>query len=94
MAFKLNLVTLDIRKRMVESVDNNKVHDNEKANIPTKDFKDKKQEMDNKESRKGKKKFFTIDAVKNNGKRLDIEAEIDKDILNEESLGIFVDKKK
>ena len=94
MAFKLNLVTLDIRKRMVESVDNNKVHDNEKTNISTKDFKDKKQERDSKESGKGKKKFFTIDATKSNHKRVDIDAEIDKDILSEESLGIFVDRKK
>ncbi len=94
MAFKLNLITRDIRRRMVEAVDNNKVHDNEKANISTKKFKDKKQEMNKKEYKKIKKKFFTIDAIKNNSKKVGINAEIDKDILSGESVGIFVDKKK
>ena len=94
MAFKLNLVTRDIRKRMVEAVDNNKVHNNEKTNIATKEFKDKKQEMNKKKYGKDKKKFFTIDAIKNSSKRVDIDAEIDKDTLNGESLGMFVDKKK
>lgn len=97
MAFKLNLITMDIRKKMVEAVDNKKVHENEKTLISMNDHKDREQKMKDEErenGKRGKKRFFTIGAVKENTKTVDIDAEIDKEALNDGRLGVFVDKKK
>lgn len=94
MAYKLNLVTMDIRKRMVEYVKKYKIHDKEKTYLSTQDYKEEKQEMSKEKSKRRKKRYLTIDAVKNENKRVNINAERDKDKLDEESLGIFIDKKK
>lgn len=94
MAYKLSLVTTDIRKRMVEAVDKEKVHDNEKTYISTKEYKDRQQDEYNSNTSKSKKRYLTVNAVKEGNKRVKVEAEMDKSILDDSSLGIFIDKKK
>lgn len=92
MAYKLSLVTTDIRKRMAESVKEEKIHDKEKTYISTKEYKHKQQEKYNPHT--NKKRYLTIDAVKKENKKLKVDAEIDKDVLDDESLGIIIDQKK
>lgn len=94
MAYKLNLVNLDIQQKMAEAIKGDKVHNNEKTYISTNEDNERKQLQEKNESKKSKKRYHTVNAVKINKAKLNIKAEIEKDVLKDNSIGLFIDMKK
>ncbi|MCR4943228.1 MAG: hypothetical protein K5986_01950 [Clostridium sp.] len=95
MPYQLSLITTDIRKKIVEAVKKEKIHNKERALVSADDQKKREYENGGKDSSTRKKKrYLTIDAVKEENKKLKIDVEMDEDVLSDESLGMFIDKKK
>lgn len=98
MEFKLNKVDSDIRERIKESTNPNKIHADKETSM-IKRFKDdegknKKQKNKKNNSKNLKKRYITIDGVKYYGEKIHVDAE-KEEIVNElNSKGIMLDVKK
>lgn len=95
MEFKLNKIDTDIRKRMQEERNTDKVHSGSSITVrrdlkDDKDTDDKKHEM---EKRK-EKKFLTINGVKYEQEKVAIKVEKIENIDEENSKGRVLDAKK
>lgn len=78
MEFKLNKIDTDIRKKMQEETKDDKVHSGKAINVH-KDLKEEKNETTNEKHIPAtdaiKKRYITIDVVKDNHENIDIKAE-------------------
>lgn len=91
MEFKLNKIDTDIRKKMQEEIKEDKVHSGKGINIK-KDIKDERHEnIQNLNDEEIKKRYITIDGVKENYKNIDIKAEKIEEINQENSKGRVLD---
>ncbi|MDU4800947.1 MAG: hypothetical protein E6X81_08095 [Clostridium butyricum] len=94
MEFKLNKIDTDIRKKMQEDIKDDKVHSGKGVTIK-KDIKDEKyEEMQDSNDEEIKKRYITIDGVKDNYKNIDINVEKVEEINEENSKGRILDTTK
>lgn len=92
MTIRINQVSVDIRENLNPEVKDDQVSRKAELLIDNKMKKPFKNE-ENKKGGKEKKKYLTIDGIKNN-KNIEIEAVIEKEDLGDNSTGIFIDSKK
>lgn len=93
MPYQLSLITTEIRRKIVESVKQEKIHDKEKVLISDRESKNREYKNSEKNTTKEKKRYLTVDAIKDNSEKLEVDVEMDEDVLNDKSLGMFIDKK-
>ncbi|NOW89434.1 hypothetical protein OD350_18650 [Clostridium beijerinckii] len=96
MEFRLNKIDTDIRKKMQEKIKTDKIHENEKISVRkdiTEDkHKGKSSDKEN-DTKKAKKRFYTVDGIKYKGV-LEIEAQKEQFLDKENYKGIKLDVKK
>lgn len=94
MEFKLNKIDTDIRKKMQEEIKEDKVHSGKGITIK-KDIKDEKHEnTETLNEEEHRKRYITIDGVKDNHKNIDIRAEKVEKINESNSKGRILDTTK
>ncbi len=94
MEFKLNKIDTDIRKNIQEETKEDKIHSGKSINIK-KDIKDeKREEMKGNNQEEIKKRYITIDGVKDNHKNIDIKVEKVEKINESNSKGRILDTTK
>lgn len=96
MEFKLNKIDTDIRDKIYESTKADKVHGRKEENGITKlkDY-DEQKEKNNKQKRRNlEKKYITIEGIKYDSAKVNIEAEKIETINEENSKGRILDAKK
>lgn len=94
MEFKLNKVDTDIRKKMQEEIKDDKVHSGKSISVK-KDIKDERhQEIQDVNDEDIKKRYITIDGVKDNHKNIDIKVEKLEEINESNSKGRILDTMK
>ena len=97
MEFKLNKIDTDIRKKMQEETKEDKVHSGKAINV-NKDLKEEKNQIINEKrippKDEVKKRYITIDVVKNNHENIDIKAEKIEKINEGNSKGRILDTTK
>jgi hypothetical protein len=92
--FKLNKIDTDIRKNIQEETKEDKIHSGKSINIK-KDIKDeKREEMKGNNQEEIKKRYITIDGVKDNHKNIDIKVEKVEKINESNSKGRILDTTK
>lgn len=97
MEFKLNKIDTDIRDKIYESTKADKVHGTKEENGITKlkDYDEQKEKNNEKQKRrKNGKKYITIDGIKYDSAKVNIEAEKIETINEENSKGRILDAKK
>lgn len=94
MEFKLNKIDTDIRKNMQEEIKEDKVHSGKSISIK-KDVKDETQnEIKKNEDKEYKKRYITIEGVKDNHKNIDINVEKVEKVDESNSKGRILDTTK
>lgn len=94
MEFRLNKIDTDIRKKMQEEIKEDKVHSGKSISIK-KDIKDERhEEVQDSNKEEIKKRYITIDGVKDNYKNIDIKAEKVEKINESNSKGRILDTTK
>lgn len=97
MEFKLNKIDTDIRKKMQEETKEDKVHSGKAINV-NKDLKEGKYQHTNEKQIPAKdevkKRYITIDVVKNNHENIDVKAEKIEKINESNSKGRILDTAK
>lgn len=97
MEFKLNKIDTDIREKIYENTKADKIHGTKEENEinKLKDY-DEYKEKDNKKERKTKKnkKYITIDGIKYDSVKFNVQAEKTEIINEENSKGRILDTKK
>ncbi|MFT8342301.1 MAG: hypothetical protein ABF652_12845 [Clostridium beijerinckii] len=97
MEFKLNKIDTDIRKKMQEETKEDKVHSGKAINV-NKDLKEEKYQHTNEKQIAAKdevkKRYITIDVVKNNHENIDVKAEKIEKINESNSKGRILDTTK
>jgi 2-phosphoglycerate kinase len=92
--FKFNKIDTDIRKKIQEEIKEDKVHSGKNISIK-KDIKDEKnEEMQDSNDKEVKKRYITIDGIKDNHKNIDIKAEKVEKINGSNSKGRILDTTK
>jgi predicted ribosome quality control (RQC) complex YloA/Tae2 family protein len=95
--FKLNKIDTDIRKKMQEETKEDKVHSGKSINV-NKDLKDEGSQCgnDNENSinKEIKKRYITIDGIKDNHENIDIKVEKVEKINESNSKGRILDTTK
>lgn len=97
MEFKLNKIDTDIREKIYEITKADKIHGaNEEDEITKlKDYDEQKEKNNKNESRKNKsKKYITIDGIKHDNMKVDVQVEKIVTINEEDSKGRILDAKK
>ena len=97
MEFKLNKIDTDIRNKIYESTKADKVHGTKEENEITKlkDYDEQKEKNNEKQKRRNNgKKYITIDGIKYDSAKVNIEAEKIETINEENSKGRILDAKK
>lgn len=97
MEFKLNKIDTDIREKIYESTKADKIHGRKEENGITKlkDYDEQKEKNNNKHKRRNlEKKHITIDGIKYDSAKVNIEAEKIGTINEENSKGRILDAKK
>ena len=97
MEFKLNKIDTDIRDKIHESTKTDKIHSTkEDGGIDRlKDYDEQKEKSNEKQKRRNcEKKYITIDGVKYDSAKVNIEAEKIGTINEENSKGRILDAKK
>lgn len=94
MEFKLNKIDTDIRKKIQEEIQEEKVHSSKGINIKKnlKDEKSNRAEALNGDEKE--KRFITIDGIKYNNRSLDIQVEKIQEINELNSKGRILDTTK
>lgn len=94
MDFRLNKIDTDIRKKMQEETKEDKVHSGKSISVK-KDIKDERhEEVHDSNKEEIKKRYITIDGVKDNHKNIDIKAEKVEKINESNSKGRILDTTK
>lgn len=94
MEFKLNKIDTDIRKRMQEETKEDKVHSGKGINANKDLIDEKHEEIQENNERETKKRYITINGVKDNHKNIDIKAEKVEKINESNSKGRILDTTK
>lgn len=97
MEFKLNKIDTDIRDKIYESTKADKIHGREEKEgiAKLKDYDEQKEKNNEKQKRRnGEKKYITIDGIKCDSAKVNIEAEKIETINEENSKGRILDAKK
>lgn len=94
MEFKLNKIDTDVRRKMQEEIKEDKVHSGKSINVK-KDLKDEVHDSEQDCNREEiKKRYITIDGVKDNHKNIDIKVEKLEKLNESNSKGRIVDTAK
>lgn len=95
MPYQLSLVNIDIREKMVKSIEKDKVHDLEGSIIDSDINKEEKRKYEKvKKETNRQKKYLTINGIKNLDDTIKVEAENSEENLFKKSKGVFIDKMK
>lgn len=97
MEFKLNKIDTDIRDKIYESTKADKIHGTKEKNgiDKLKDYDEQKEKSNEKQKRRNsEKKYITIDGIKYDSAKVNIEAEKIETINEENSKGRILDAKK
>jgi hypothetical protein len=98
--FKLNKIDTDIRRKMQETIKDDKVHSTKKINenkdvVEEKKFEDKNNKnKDKNDSTENSKKYIIVEGIKNGEHSIKIEAERLENINEINSKGRILDAKK
>ncbi|NRT37029.1 hypothetical protein BJV38_000380 [Clostridium beijerinckii] len=96
MEFRLNKIDTDIRKKMQEKIKTDKIHENAKISVRKDITEDKNKGKSNdkeNDTKKAKKRFYTVDGIKYEGV-LEIEVQKEQFLDKENYKGIKLDVKK